>query len=92
MGSRAADSSRSLSVKLGRTGYMGKRRDFGQAVKDQYGGFGELCGLAFFDRRQGPHREAGQGGRCNNLITIMLNRCRGRIDVDYFRAACVSDG
>ena len=74
MGSRAADSSRSLSVKLGRTGYMGKRRDFGQDVKDQYSELRESCGLAFFDRRQGPHRETGQGGRCNSLITIMLNR------------------
>lgn len=74
VGSRAADSSRSLSVKLGRTGYMGKRRDFGQDVKDQYSELGESYGLAFFDRRQGPHREAGQDGRCNSLITIMLNR------------------
>ena len=60
MGSRAADSSRSLSVKLGRTGYMGKRRDFGQDVKDQYGELEESCALAFFDRRQGPAaRRAG---------------------------------
>ena len=53
---------------------MGKRRDFGQDVKDQYSELGESYGLAFFDRRQGPHREAGQDGRCNSLITIMLNR------------------
>ena len=74
MGSRAADSSRSLSVKLGRTGYTGKRRDFGQDVKDQYSELEESCGHAFFDCRQGLDREAEQGGRCNSLITIMLNR------------------
>ena len=90
MGSRAADSSRSLNVKLGRTGYYGKETELPTGWRRINTASWESRVLLPFSTADRARPRGGQGRRCNSLITIILNGRRERIDVNYFRAACAS--